>query len=100
MDELEGKPKCFGGYACERLNHMHLGKAFRGKPRRKPESGNPTFRDCRGARRKRGLASDDKVRASRLYPDHVRFCESAGVQLPRATHPGSWMMRPNIEETH
>ena len=50
MDELEGKPQCFGGYACERLNHMHLGKAFRGKPRRKPESGNPTFRDCRGAR--------------------------------------------------
>ena len=49
MDELEGKPQCFGGYACERLNHMHLGKAFRGKPRRKPESGNPTFRDCRGA---------------------------------------------------
>src|SRR6516164_907452 len=49
MDELEGKPQCFGGYACERLNHMHLGKASWGKPRRKPESGNPTFRDCRGA---------------------------------------------------
>ena len=84
MDELEGKPQCFGGYACERLNHMHLGKAFRGKPRRKPESGNPTFRDCRGARGNVTL-SYDKVRASRLYPDHVRFCERLGVQLPGPT---------------
>jgi len=90
MDELEGKPKCFGGYACERLNHMHLGKAFRGKPRRKPESGNPTFRDCRGAsgnvtlvELRTHLATERAgmvtlhltVGAPELYPDHVRFCE-------------------------
>ena len=37
-------------YASERLSFRHLGKASRGKPRRKPESGKPTFRDCRGAR--------------------------------------------------
>jgi len=25
--------------------------------------------------------------ATELYPDHVRFCESLGVQFPGATHP-------------
>jgi hypothetical protein len=39
-----------GWIASERLSFTRLGKAFRGKPRSKPESGNPTFRDCRGAR--------------------------------------------------
>jgi|SRR5215469_3001159 len=38
-----------GVHASERLSFMHLGKASSGKPTRKPESGNPTFRDCRGA---------------------------------------------------
>ena len=36
-------------HASERLSLTYLGKASRGKPRRKPELGNPTFRDCRGA---------------------------------------------------
>jgi len=49
-DELTGKPEWVGVYASERLNLRRRGKASRGKPRRKPESGNPTFRDCRGAR--------------------------------------------------
>jgi hypothetical protein len=49
-DELGGKPEWLGVY-CERALKLHpSGKAFRGKPRSKPESGNPTFRDCRGAR--------------------------------------------------
>src|ERR1700757_5187469 len=39
-----------GCIASERLSFTRPGKAFRGKPRSKPESGNPTFRDCRGAR--------------------------------------------------
>jgi hypothetical protein len=39
-----------GCIASERLSFTRLGKAFRGKPRSKPESGNPTFRNCRGAR--------------------------------------------------
>ena len=39
----------FGVYVSEHLNFTCLGKASRGKPRPKPESGNPTFRDCRGA---------------------------------------------------
>ena len=38
-----------GCIASERLSFTRLGKAFRGKPRSN-ESGNPTFRDCRGAR--------------------------------------------------
>src|ERR1700752_4204252 len=49
-DELGGKPEWVGCIASERLSFTRLGKAFRGKPRSKPESGNPTFRDCRGAR--------------------------------------------------
>src|ERR1700757_2886820 len=44
-----------GCIASERLSFTRLGKAFRGKPRSKPESGNPTFRDCRGGPRKRDL---------------------------------------------
>jgi hypothetical protein len=50
LDELGGKPECSGVYASGRLSLRHLGKVSRGKPRRKPELGNPTFRDCRGAR--------------------------------------------------
>jgi hypothetical protein len=49
-DELRGKPEWVGVDASERLSFTCLGKASRGKPRPKPESGNPTFRDCRGAR--------------------------------------------------
>ena len=48
-DELRGKPTSVGAYAGERLSLTGLGKALQGKPRSKPESGNPTFRDCRGA---------------------------------------------------
>src|SRR5215472_16956252 len=47
-DELRGKPEGVGVHASERLSLTCLGKASRGKPRPKPESGNPTFRDCRG----------------------------------------------------
>src|ERR1700751_256747 len=46
----EGNQNGLGCIASERLSLTRLGKAFRGKPRSKPESGNPTFRDCRGAR--------------------------------------------------
>jgi hypothetical protein len=56
------------------ISLIHLGKAFQGKPRRKPESGNPTFRACRGARGNVILSCPfDTVSAPRLYPDHVRF---------------------------
>jgi hypothetical protein len=48
QDEPRGKPARVGVYVCERLSFTRLGKASRGKPRPKPESGNPTFRDCRG----------------------------------------------------
>src|ERR1700683_2047973 len=39
-----------GVYASVRLSFRHLGKTSRRKPRRKPESGKPTFRDRREAR--------------------------------------------------
>ena len=48
-DESRGKPEWVGVNASERLSFARLGKASRGKPRRKPESRNSTFRDCRGA---------------------------------------------------
>ena len=84
-DELGGKPEWVGVYASERLSFRHLGKASRGKPRRKPESGNPTFRDCRGARGNVSLSFYGTVRASRIYPDHVRLCERLGVKFPGPT---------------
>lgn len=67
-DELRGKPEWVGVHVSEHLSFTCLGKASRGKPRPKPESGNPTFRDCRGAR---GNVTwfYDQVRAPRLYPD-------------------------------
>ena len=75
-DELRGKPTSVGANAGERLSLTGLGKALQGKPRSKPESGNPTFRDCRGARGN-VTWSYDRVRAPRLYPD-----------------PGSWFVPP------
>jgi hypothetical protein len=65
-----GKPAWVGVYVSEHLSFACLGKTSRGKPRSKPESGNPTFRDCRGARGNVTLSfMYDKVRAPRLYPD-------------------------------
>ena len=73
-----------GVYACECLSLIHLGKAFQGKPRRKPESGNPTFRACRGACGNVLVSRQfDTVSAPRLYPDHVRFYERLGVLVSR-----------------
>ena len=83
-----------GVYASERLSFSHCGKASRGKPRRKPESGNPTFRDCRGASGDATLVEMGThlateragmvtlhltVGAPELYPDHVRICEQPKV---------------------
>src|SRR5579864_5737847 len=71
-----------GCIASERLSFPRLGKAFRGKPRSKPESGNPTFRDCRGARGNVTFVSYYIVRAPRLYPD-----------------PGSWFAPPGSNQS-
>ena len=40
-----GKPAWVGVYVSEHLSFACLGKTSRGKPRSKPESGNPTFRE-------------------------------------------------------
>jgi hypothetical protein len=77
-----------GCIASERLSFIRLGKAFRGKPRSKPESGNPTFRDCRGARGNVTFVSYYMVRAPRLYPDlgHSRADRpEASVAIHRVT---------------
>jgi len=58
-----------GVYASERLSFMHCGKASWGKPRRKPESGNPTFRDCRGARGNVTCPLLTKCARLGFYPD-------------------------------
>ena len=50
-DESRGKPEWVGVNASEHLSFARLGKASRGKPRRKPES---TFRDRRGGLGERG----------------------------------------------
>jgi hypothetical protein len=70
QDELRGKPEWVGAYASERFSFSYLGKASRDKPRPKPESGNPTFRDCRGARGN-VTWSQRRGRAPRLYPDSL-----------------------------
>jgi len=88
-DESRGKPEWVGVNASEHLSFARLGKASRGKPRRKPES---TFRDRRGAsvnvvmvgsdlpRNRKSEDSEDgtpppTTGATELYPDHVQFCE-------------------------
>ena len=68
-DELGGKPEWGGVHVGEHLSFTCLGKASQGKPGSKPESGNPTFRDCRGARGNVTFVSYYMVRAPRLYPD-------------------------------
>jgi hypothetical protein len=60
-----------GVYASERLSFMHCGKASWGKPRRKPESGNSTFRDCRGARGNVTCPLLTKCARLGFYPDQI-----------------------------
>jgi hypothetical protein len=87
-DESRGKPEWVRVNASEHLSFARLGKASREKPRRKPESRNSTFRDCRGGLGKRGHGgkvnpprnrkSEDgnpppTTGATELYPDHVQF---------------------------
>src|SRR5713101_5480483 len=80
-DELGGKRNSWG--VCERALKPHLSrKDLSGKARPKPDSGNPTFRDCRGARGNVTLPFD-KVRAPRLYPDRNRFT-GTGSKPPSA----------------
>jgi hypothetical protein len=71
-------------YASARLSFTHPGKASRGKPRRKPESGNPTFRDCRGARGNVTLSL--MTRGARLGSIPTESLES--LNLKEVTHPG------------
>ena len=73
-----------GVYASERLSFMHCGKASWGKPRRKPESGNSTFRDCRGARGNVTCPLLTKCARLGFYPDHVRICGRLGAKFPIA----------------
>ena len=102
-DESRGKPDWVGVNASERLSFARFGKASRGKPRRKPESRNSTFRDCRGGLGKRGHGgnvnpprnrkSEDgnpppTTGATELYPDHVRICGRLGVKFPGPTRRG------------
>jgi hypothetical protein len=69
--------------ACERaLNLTRLGKASRGKPRRKPESGNPTFRDCRGARANVTLLTRTGARSSALSRPRPVLREAGGAIRP------------------
>src|SRR5262252_6786455 len=74
QDEPRGKPKWVGVHVSERLSSINRGKTSRGKPRSKPESGNPTFRDCRGARGnvtwslRRGARASALSRLSADYP--------------------------------
>ena len=75
-------------HASERLSLLHLGKASRGNAKVKTGIGKSDLPGLQGGPRKRDLVIYDKVRASRLYPDHVRFCERPVVQSRRPTHPG------------
>jgi hypothetical protein len=99
-DESRGKPDWVGVHASERLSFARFGEASRGKPRRKPESRNSTFRDCRGAsanvvmvgmctrlaiERARTVTPPPTTGATELYPDHVRICGRLGVKFPGPT---------------
>jgi hypothetical protein len=61
-----------GWGACKRALKLRLSRKGLSGPRPKPESGNPTFRDCRGGPRKRDFVFHDEVRTPRLYPDPVQ----------------------------
>jgi len=114
-DESRGKPEWVGVNASEHLSFARLGKASRGKPRRKPES---TFRDRRGASVNVVMvgsepASQSKERGQRgRYPPtyhwrdralsrprpvlreaHVQFCEKPRAKLSGPTLPGSTSTR-------
>src|SRR6516225_1390689 len=85
-------------HASERLSLLHLGKASRGNAKVKTGIGKSDLPGLQGGPRKRDLVIYDKVRASRLYPDHVRFCERPVVQSRRPTHPGVLNLENSAEE--
>jgi len=70
---------------CERALKPHrLGKASRGKPRSKPESGNPTFRDCRGARGNVTLSLPTECAHPGSIPTRIGFQEQVLNHLQAA----------------
>jgi len=86
-------------HASERLSLTYLGKASRGKPRRKPELGNPTFRDCRGASGNVAmveLGTHFASESARLVTLHLQLARPSSIACPegqitsgRRTHPSS-----------
>jgi hypothetical protein len=73
-------------HASERLSLTYLGKASRGKPRRKPELGNPTFRDCRGASGNVAmveLGTHFASESARLVTLHLQLARPRLYRVPR-----------------
>src|SRR5215472_7711365 len=88
-----GKPAWVRVYVSEHLSFTCLGKTSRGKPRSKPESGNPTFRDCRGARGNVTLSFMTECARlgsiptrSRELPQVLRFVLTDDVPSPATVH--------------
>jgi hypothetical protein len=65
-----------GWGVCERALKLPLSrKGLSGKAKAKTGIGKSDLPGLQGGPRKRDLVSYGKVRASRIYPDHVRICE-------------------------
>jgi len=81
-DESRGKPEWVGVNASEHLSFARLGKASRGKPRRKPES---TFRDRMGGLGKRGHGGKwtclaiERARTARTVPPHLPLARPSSI---------------------
>src|SRR5215510_3796680 len=86
-----GKPAWVGVYVSEHLSFACLGKTSRGKPRSKPESGNPTFRDCRGARGNVTLSFMTKCARLGSIPTPAKASEQAGSECCHSS--GDWWAR-------
>ncbi len=75
-----------GWGVCERALKLHLSwKGLLGKAKAKTGIGKPDLPGLQGGPRKRDHVIHGMVRASRIYPDHVRICGRLGVQFPGPT---------------
>jgi hypothetical protein len=87
-----------GCIASERLSFTRLGKAFRGKPRSKPESGNPTFRDCRGARGNVTLSAITWCARLGSIPTTIPVAIVLGHVIPTLRSETRFAIRPRIRK--
>ena len=102
-DESRGKPDWVGVHASERLSFARFGEASWGKPRRKPESRNSTFRDCRGASANVvmvGMCTRLAIERARTVTPHLQLARPSSIPTTSGSVGGSGRNPPGRPGSH